>query len=413
MRLSTLVTALTLALVHSANASKGRSHRKRLPFAELGLYSDATAKRLPSLSARDDITQNITAEYIELPLDHFGSDAGTFRNRYWVDMEYYKPGGPVFIFDPSQFDASTWHDWIFFHNTSFMRVLAEEFNGVSILWENRYYGGSSPVNITTATRADDLKYLKIEQSLEDVVSFAKQFSRKDVDIKLTPDHTPWVWVGGSYAGAKGAWLRNKYPDIIYATWASSATVEFTLDGSFSFEVMRKGMITKGFGNCTWDIQAAIRHIDKTIDMGDHAAAQLKEQYLGLGAGSSSNGSFADLLKLIFDEWQSRDIEGGIYGLRDFCDWMETDPETNATAPAEGWAATKGDKWASDKWAAYPNWLTMVNDDWGLECSGSLNQTGFCDLDLPADDPDDIAHTYQVYTETGMSQTSSLSQNSQC
>lgn len=31
-----------------------------------------------------------------MPLDHFGNTRGTFKNRYWVNATYYKPGGPVF-----------------------------------------------------------------------------------------------------------------------------------------------------------------------------------------------------------------------------------------------------------------------------------------------------------------------------
>ena len=31
-----------------------------------------------------------------MPLDHFGNATGTFKNRYWVNDTYYKPGGPVF-----------------------------------------------------------------------------------------------------------------------------------------------------------------------------------------------------------------------------------------------------------------------------------------------------------------------------
>ena len=39
----------------------------------------------------------VSAETIELPLDHFGYDKSkTFKNRYWVYTKAYKPGGPVF-----------------------------------------------------------------------------------------------------------------------------------------------------------------------------------------------------------------------------------------------------------------------------------------------------------------------------
>jgi hypothetical protein len=33
--------------------------------------------------------------YVQLPLDHFSNNPATFLNRYWVNDEFYKPGGPV------------------------------------------------------------------------------------------------------------------------------------------------------------------------------------------------------------------------------------------------------------------------------------------------------------------------------
>jgi hypothetical protein len=33
--------------------------------------------------------------YVELPLDHFSNNPATFLNRYWVNDEFYKEGGPV------------------------------------------------------------------------------------------------------------------------------------------------------------------------------------------------------------------------------------------------------------------------------------------------------------------------------
>jgi hypothetical protein len=32
---------------------------------------------------------------IQLPLDHFGEDAGAISVRYWVDTQFWSPGGPV------------------------------------------------------------------------------------------------------------------------------------------------------------------------------------------------------------------------------------------------------------------------------------------------------------------------------
>jgi hypothetical protein len=37
----------------------------------------------------------VDAQYVELPVDHFSNSTATFANRYWVNDEFYKDGGPV------------------------------------------------------------------------------------------------------------------------------------------------------------------------------------------------------------------------------------------------------------------------------------------------------------------------------
>lgn len=39
--------------------------------------------------------------------------------------------------------------------------------------------------------------------------------------------------------------------------------------------------------------------------------------------------------------------------------METDPETNVTAGAQGWAKEKGVQWVIDRWAQWPKLIGMV------------------------------------------------------
>ncbi|USP76195.1 peptidase s28 [Curvularia clavata] len=412
MRFSTSTAASLLALLQSTNASKGSTYQDWRLLAEAGPITDTMPVGPSSLSTRDISPAEKNTEWIDLPLDHFGTNAGTFRNRFWVNSKTYKPGGPVFIFDAGETDAAAWYEYILFKNNSYFWHFMNDFDGLGILWEHRFYGQSTPlidrkVNITVDTPPEAFEFFTTEQALEDFVTFAKQFSRKDIDYKLTPDHTPWVWVGGSYPGMRGAWLREKHPEIIFASYSTSSPVQVTVDTSFFWDIIREGMITKGFGNCTRDIQAAIRHIDKVLDSGESAATALKEQFLGLGAGNSTSASFGEVLSLIYYQWTFNSVEGGKWGLRYFCDWLETDPETNKLAPEAGWAATKGDKWASDRWAAYPNLTAIVNDNWDLSCSGSLNKTGDCNLDLPFTSASSIAWGWQYCTEMGGLQPANL------
>ena len=425
MRSSKLIAALTLALLQNTNALNGAIQNQWDLLAQMGLNPDGTpveeySAKVASFesvksASSGDISASLAAdpgpinpEYIELPLDHFGSGAGNFRNRYWVNTKSYKLGGPVFIYDVGEANAITSSQFRLRNETSFFKQIVDEFNGIGIVWEHRFYGDSSPINISIDTPAEAFRFLTSEQALADVDRFAKQFSRKEINATLTPDQTPWVFIGGSYPGMRAAFMRNLYPDTIYASWAASAPVEARVDQTYYFDPVWRGMNAKGFGNCTRDIQAAVRYIDGVMDKDKRATARLKEQFLGLGAANSSNAGFADALTLITSRWQSYGMEGDIYGLRQFCDWIETDLANGNTAPKEGWAPSKGAKWVVDRWSTYPNFVTMVNDYFELECSGHANKTGgHCILDGAFKDPSTISWTWQYCTEWGMSQICSL------
>lgn len=279
--------------------------------------------------------------------------------------------------------------------------MVDAFGGIGIVWEHRYYGTSVPVNITLDTPPEAFRYLTTEQSLADVVTFASNFSRPDIHKDLTPAGTPWVFVGGSYPGMRAAFMREFYPDTITASFASSAPVEAKVDMSVYFEPVYRGMNAYGFGNCTADIHAAILYMDKLMES-PAAAATLKEQFLGRGAANNSNPTFADALTTIFYQWQGYGVEGGSLGLRAFCDYIETDPATNATAPAEGWAASKGANYTIARWASFPYFYQEVNSYMTTDCEGPFvtNKTAAptdCNLDLRFEDPASISWTWQYCT----------------
>ena len=87
------------------------------------------------------------------------------------------------------------------------------------------------------TTASQWQYLTTEQALEDVVFFADRFSlpashpkaNLTTPTSLRPSTTPWIWIGGSYPGVRGALLRVRNPSTIYAVWASSAPVHAQVD----------------------------------------------------------------------------------------------------------------------------------------------------------------------------------------
>ncbi|KAK0609563.1 serine carboxypeptidase S28-domain-containing protein [Bombardia bombarda] len=227
---------------------------------------------------------------VSLPIDHFNaSDTRTFTNRYWVNDTYYKPGGPVIFINFAEGTvtpagiALTLAEWTGHHTfASAVMHLSKQLNGVAIGWEHRYYGYSQPFELSKEDfpvgGAKDYQYLSVNQSLEDVVCFATkhihQAKLKDNTVLsnlgpnateiLHPSTTPWIWVGGSYAGNLGAWLRLRNPEVIYAVWASSAPVECRPDGSAYFNNIYRATPS----NCTADMQAVTRHVDSLLSSTD-------------------------------------------------------------------------------------------------------------------------------------------------
>lgn len=49
-------------------------------------------------------------------------------------------------------------------------------------------------------------------------------------------------------------------------------------------------------------------------------------------------------------------------MREFCDWIATDPVTGKLSSADGWAKTKGGKWVADRWARWPKFASVVSSD---------------------------------------------------
>tara|TARA_R110002003_G_scaffold140_23_gene12901 strand:- start:5835 stop:7226 length:1392 start_codon:yes stop_codon:yes gene_type:complete len=431
MRSPTSIAALTLAFLQGTAAMNNAFARKFNLMADMGLNPDGTP--IDSPSADDEFmsiasTQSlkattadtvstlaapevITPEYVELPIDNFAASKnqaysyhGTFFNRYWVSTSAYKPGSPVFIYDVGEANAEPNALFRIQNETSFFKQLVDQYHGIGIVWEHRFYGNSSPTPVDINTPAEDFRYLTTEQSLADVDRFAKQFSRKNINYTLTPDKTPWVFVGGSYPAMRAAFMRDKYPDTIYASYASSAPVQASVDQSFYFEPIWRGLNKYGFGNCSRDIQAAVRYMDRIMDSNATAAAQLKIQFLGLGAEKNSHATFADALTTIFATWQSYGVEGGTVGLRRFCDWIETDTDgmKPTIAGADGLSKGKGAKYTVARWADYPWFNSNVNQYLETECSGKENVLGNCDLNRKFTDPAMISWTWQYCTQWGKS-----------
>jgi hypothetical protein len=277
---------------------------------------------------------------------------------------------------------------------------------------NRYYGESLPYNVSQDTPPEHLQYLNNKQALADIPFFAANFTRKNLaNAELTPDKTPWVMVGGSYAGMRSAFTRDQYPDTIYASFASSAPVEARIDMSIYFDQVYDGMVANGYLNCTRDIKAALEYIDGQLS-NSTSAAKIKQLFFGEGAEVNSNGDFTSALAIIFTYWQSYGLGGGQASLGSFCEHMETDPETNRPAPAAGFAKFRGKKYAAERYASWPIFTQFANSLYETNCRKlETSEPLSCILSPPATDPDAISWTWQYCTEWGYFQTDNFGPHS--
>ncbi|KAL4942102.1 hypothetical protein BDV06DRAFT_222518 [Aspergillus oleicola] len=401
-------TAFVALLPISASGFALRSDlaRKLQLAAELGLDPDVLSK--DDQSFRTAATPDeIPVEYVSLPIDHDDPTVGTYQNRFWANDEYYKPGGPVILYDVGEVNAESSASHLT-SDLSFFPELLEEFNAVGVIWEHRYYGESLPYPVGNDTPPDNWKYLTTRQALADIPAFAENFTRPRLKyFDLTPASTPWVMVGGSYPGVRAALARSEYPDTIFASFASSAPVEARIDMSSYYDQIYRAMVANGFANCTLDIHAALEYIDEQLSREDTAIA-IKQLFFGAGAEQNSNEDFTAALGGIYGYFQSYGMDGGAGSLSDFCGYLVSDPSTGEPAGAEGLSPNLGKQYLAERWAAWPVFTELVNFNMNTNCRGLDNSTASsCILNAPTSSPDAIAWSWQYCSEWGFYQSSNM------
>ncbi|EUC29559.1 hypothetical protein COCCADRAFT_106222 [Bipolaris zeicola 26-R-13] len=223
------------------------------------------------------------AHTIDQPIDHFPhSDRyvphtnKTFKQRYFFDKSYYKPGGPVFLY----LGGETWGEWQLENlQTGIIQILMKKFNGLGVVLENRYYGYSFPYNTTTT---DELRFLTTEQTIADNEYFRQHVKFPGVDADLSSPDTPWVMYGGSLAGSQVAFTMKMYNDIFAGGIGSSATITVQLE----YPNWYKPLMKFGPSDCISRIISIIDKMDALIESGNTAAIQQLKDIFGLGSLSS-------------------------------------------------------------------------------------------------------------------------------
>ncbi|CAL8110230.1 unnamed protein product [Orchesella dallaii] len=178
-------------------------------------------------------------------LDHFTpSDTKTWRQRYYVNDQFYKPGGPIFLMIGGEGEATD----IWMSNGAWI-TYAKELNALCFQVEHRYYGKSHP---TPDLSLESLTYLSSQQALADLASFTE--AMKDT-YNLTSNK--WVAFGGSYPGSLAAWYRLKYPHLVDVAVSTSAPLLAQLNFKDYLGVVRDSIDVTN-SQCNQQIQKAVK-----------------------------------------------------------------------------------------------------------------------------------------------------------
>lgn len=216
MRFSLVIT-LTVGVATTA-ARRHSSPRLRIPTEAVDSGKDQYCYGLYS----DRVPCPIEAAFFDQLIDHDNPMLGTFKQRYWINTEFYAgPGAPIVLFGPPESAADG--SIVFTTNSTIDGVLAQENKGAVIVLEHRYWGESSPFEEITTK---NMRHLTLDNAMRDAIYFARTVKLTiDVNGTTHPDRAPWIFSGGSYPGAVAAWINELYPGTFWADHAVSAVVQ--------------------------------------------------------------------------------------------------------------------------------------------------------------------------------------------
>ncbi|OAA70775.1 Peptidase S28 [Akanthomyces lecanii RCEF 1005] len=216
----------------------------------------------------------IEAATFDQLIDHENPSLGTFKQRYWVNPEFYAgPGAPIVLSGPgeSAADYSVWYTT----NNTLDGAFAQGIKGAAIVLEHRYWGDSSPFDQMTTK---NMRYLTLDNAMRDCVYFARNVKLSfDPEGSSHPDKAPWVFSGGSYPGALAAWIEKLYPGTFWAYHAVSAVVQPIADFWQYYVPIEQAMPR----NCSKDMKLAIKYVDDRLSSGDEARKEALKAKFGL------------------------------------------------------------------------------------------------------------------------------------
>jgi thymus-specific serine protease len=152
-------------------------------------------------------------------VDHFDPlSVDTYKQTYFVDDRHYKEGGPIFLQITGEWSLSTTGI-----ENGLENALALRHGGIHIGLEHRFYGPdySNRSLPTIDYSKESLKFLTADQALADTANFIRTVEIEANGALVDTKNAKWIVIGASYAANLAAWMRLKYPDIVFAAHSSS------------------------------------------------------------------------------------------------------------------------------------------------------------------------------------------------
>jgi hypothetical protein len=231
---------------------------------------------------------HLTEGWIETRLDHFSAaDNRTFRQKIAVyDGKWKGPGSPIFLRMPVEAPLNP--------NKLVQRETvydtAEQFGALIVSLEHRFYGQSHPQGWSNPT-AQQLTYLTVEQSLEDIVAFQHYITEQ-----YATGASKWVTWGGSYPGMLAAYHRVKYPSMSAGAVASSAIAH---SEPFSTAPMHYAATHVLGSECTTAYVNASRQMDSMVET-QAGRARLRSLFSGYSSAAALSDDPASWYEFMSD-----------------------------------------------------------------------------------------------------------------
>ncbi|XP_051534522.1 thymus-specific serine protease [Myxocyprinus asiaticus] len=258
---------------------------------------------------------------IHQPLNHFDrKNTKTFPQRFFLNEVYWKRSdGPVFLYIGGEGPLSKF-SVLFGHHVD----MAERHGALLVALEHRFYGESiNPDGLET----EKLRDLSSQQALADLAAFHHYISQC---FTLSHKNT-WISFGGSYAGALSAWLRGKFPHLIYGAVASSAPVLAQLDFSSYNRVVGRSLMNEAVGGskkCVAEVKQAFAAVEAGLLMGN-------EMEVGKDFGSCETPVKPDdkteLMQSLADVFMGSvqyNEQGVVFSIAELCDIMTNKSEAH-------------------------------------------------------------------------------------